>query len=159
MRNRDEYDISCMGLDVRSDPNQCNMKKMLGNGAGFRCWIIRPSCSSTSSVRIRPSQISNPTVKTTVLPRACGQCLGRPAWPTGHLFDDRPICTYHIGVNLPKYRVTFQNFRGSSQNFRTFGGLFHGFGYLTPVHGLNHSNGRNFRPARPTPDLVVGHKL
>ena len=70
-----------------------------------------------------------------------------------------------LGVNLPKYRVTSQNFRGSSQNFRTFGGLCHGLGYLTPLHGLNHcpagqpANGRNFRPARPKPDLVVGHKL
>ena len=70
-----------------------------------------------------------------------------------------------LGVNLPKYGSTFQNFRDSSQNFRTSGGLFRGFGYLTPLHGLNHwpagqpANGRNFRPARPTPDLVVGHKL
>ena len=70
-----------------------------------------------------------------------------------------------LGVNLPKYRMTYQNFRGSSQNFRTFGGLCHGLGYLTPLHGLNHcpagqpANGRNFRPARPKPDLVVGHKL
>ena len=93
--------------------------------------------------------------------RACGRCLGRPVI---FLMTGQSAPTI-LGVNLPEYRVTSQNFRGSSQNFRTFGGLFHDFGYLTPLHGLDHwpagqsANGRNFRPARPTPDLVVGHKL
>ena len=47
-----------------------------------------------------------------VVIRACGRCLGRSARPTG---QSAPTI---LGVNLPKYRVTFQNFRGSSQNFR-----------------------------------------
>ena len=95
------------------------------------------------------------------LSRACDRWLGRSVI---FLMTGQSASTI-LGVNLPKYRVTFQNFRGTSQNFRTFGGLFHGFGYLTPSHGLNHwpagqpAIGRNFRPARPTPDLVVGHKL
>ena len=93
--------------------------------------------------------------------RACGRWVGRPAI---FLMTSQSAPT-KLGANLPKYRATFQDFRGSSQNFRTFGGLFHGFGSLTHLHGLNHwpavqpVTGRNFRPARPTPDLVIGHKL
>ena len=93
-----------------------------------------------------------------------GALACRPGRPVIFLMTGQSAPTI-LGVNLPKYRMTYQNFRGSSQNFRTFGGFFHGFGYLTPLHCLNHwpagqpANGRNFRPARPTPDLVVGHKL
>ena len=97
--------------------------------------------------------------------RACaGGLAGRSGWPVIFLMTGQSAPTL-LGVNLPKYRVNLQNLRGRSLNFRTFGGLFHGFGSLTPLHGLNHwpagqpAHDRNFRPARPMPDLVIGHKL
>ena len=71
----------------------------------------------------------------TALELVAGALAGRPGRPVIFLMTGQSAPTI-LEVNLPKYRMTSQNFRGSSQNFRTFGGLFHGFGYLTPLHGL-----------------------